>query len=65
MTVKAFLLYWFFGVVVLLFIVTSGASGGAGIAGMSAQLDVNPFPLFIGHGCFIAARALNFCVKQE
>ena len=49
----------------LLFVVSSSASGGASVGRMPAQLDVDPFPLFIGHCGFIASSPLNFIIKQE
>ena len=44
---------------------STGTGGGARVAGMSAQLDVDALPLFVGHGRFVTSGPLHFGVKQE
>ena len=48
-----------------LFVVSSSASGGARVARMSTQLDVNTLPEFVGYCGLVATGTLNFDVKQE
>ena len=49
----------------ILFVMSTGTGGGARVAGMSAQLDVDALPLFVGHGRFVTSGPLHFGVKQE
>jgi len=49
----------------LLFVVSAGAGGGAGVGRMAAQFDVNGLPQFVGHGRFVAARSLHFGEEHE
>ena len=44
---------------------SAGAGGGASVARVSTQFDVNALPQFVGHGRFVATGSLNFVVKQE
>ena len=44
---------------------STGTGGGARVAGMSAQLNVDALPLFVGHGRFVTSGPLHFGVKQE
>ncbi len=44
---------------------SAGAGGGASVARVSTQFDVDAFPQFVGHSRFVATGSLHFVVEQE